>query len=213
MSGKGVLERVCAHGVVPVVVIDDLARVEGLGGALKRGGLPLAEVTFRTGEAIDALRMLALDADLIVGAGTVVRPEQVNAAQAAGAKFVVMPGFNRRVVDRCREIAMPVIPGICTPSEVIAALESGIELMKFFPAEASGGTEMLRALSAPFPEIRLIPTGGVNSENAASYLRLPEVAAVGGSWMVARELLRDGDFESIARLSAEAVKIVGEARR
>jgi 2-dehydro-3-deoxyphosphogluconate aldolase/(4S)-4-hydroxy-2-oxoglutarate aldolase len=195
-----------------VVVVDDLARVEGLGGALKRGGLPLAEVTLRTGEAIDALRMLALDADLIVGAGTVVRPEQVDAAQAAGAKFAVMPGFNRRVVDRCRELEMPVIPGVCTPSEVIAALESGIELMKFFPAEASGGTEMLRALSAPFPEIRLIPTGGVNSENAATYLRLPEVAAVGGSWMVARELLRDGDFASIARLSAEAVKIVGEAR-
>ena len=213
MSGNGVLERVCAHGVVPVVVVDDLARVEGLGAALKAGGLPLAEVTFRTGQAINALRILALDAELIVGAGTVVRPEQVDAAQAAGAKFVVMPGFNRRVVDRCREIAMPVIPGICTPSEVIAALETGIELMKFFPAEASGGPEMVRALGAPFPEIRLIPTGGVNGANAATYLGLHEVAAVGGSWMVAREMIRDGDFASITRLSAEAVQIASEARR
>ena len=158
--------------------------------ALKRGGLPVAEVTFRTEASIRALGALAGDGELLVGAGTVIRPEQVDLARDAGARFVVTPGFSPRVVERCRELAMPVIPGVSTASEVIAALDHGCELLKFFPAEASGGAATIRALAGPFPHVRFIPTGGVSAANAPVYLRLPSVAAVGGSWMVAPTLLR-----------------------
>jgi 2-dehydro-3-deoxyphosphogluconate aldolase/(4S)-4-hydroxy-2-oxoglutarate aldolase len=207
-----VLEDVCAFGMVPVVVLDDLDRVRALGDALKAGGLPVAEVTFRTQAALAALRLLGEDRELLVGAGTVVRPEQVDLARDGGARFVVTPGFSRRVVDRCQELAMPVIPGVATATEVIAALDSGIELLKFFPAEASGGAPTVQALHAPFPNVRFIPTGGISSANAAHYLALPGVAAVGGSWMVAPALIRDGDFESVTRLAGEAVRIAAEAR-
>jgi 2-dehydro-3-deoxyphosphogluconate aldolase/(4S)-4-hydroxy-2-oxoglutarate aldolase len=207
-----VLEQVCACGVVPVVVVDDLDRVRGLGEALKDGGLPVAEVTLRTGKALAALTLLARDADLLVGAGTVVRADQVDAARDAGARFVVTPGFSRSVVERCRELDLPVVPGVATATEVIAALDNGIELLKFFPAEASGGPPMLRALHAPFPQVRFIPTGGVSAANAGAYLALPGVAAVGGSWIATPELIGAGDFESIARLARQAVRIAGEAR-
>jgi 2-dehydro-3-deoxyphosphogluconate aldolase/(4S)-4-hydroxy-2-oxoglutarate aldolase len=205
-----VLELLCARRVVPVVVLDDLDQARPLGDALKAGGLAVAEVTFRTAVALEALRLLAADPDLLVGAGTVVRAEQVDQAMAAGARFVVMPGFSADVVRRCRELEMPVVPAVATPTELIAALDQGIQLLKFFPAEASGGLTMLRALHAPFPEVRFIPTGGVTSANAPAYLGLPYVAAVGGSWMVAPELVRTGDFEGVTRLSAEAVGIAAE---
>lgn len=205
-----VLELLCARRVVPVVVLDDLDQARPLGDALKAGGLAVAEVTFRTAVALEALRLLAADPDLLVGAGTVVRAEQVDQAMAAGARFVVMPGFSADVVRRCRELEMPVVPAVATPTELIAALDQGIQLLKFFPAEASGGLTMLRALHAPFPEVRFIPTGGVTSANAPAYLGLPYVAAVGGSWMVAPELVRNGDFEGVTRLSAEAVGIAAE---
>jgi len=204
-----VLERLCARGVVPVVVTDDVDLMPALGDALKAGGLPVAEVTFRRPEA---LRRLALDRDLLVGAGTVVRPEQVDLARDAGARFVVMPGFSSRVVERCREVGMPVVPGVCTATEVIAALDLGIGLVKFFPAAAAGGPAAVGALQAPFPEVRFIPTGGVSAANAAEYLALPSVAAVGGSWMVAASLVRDGDFAAVAELSAQAVTIAAQAR-
>ncbi len=211
LSDDDVLELLCASGVVPVVVADDLDLMRPLGDALKAGGLPVAEVTFRSAAAVEALRRLALDRDLLVGAGTVVRPEQVDLARNAGARFVVMPGFSSRVVGRCRELGMPVIPGVCTATEVIAALDRGISLLKFFPAQASGGPAMVRALHAPFPEVRFIPTGGVSAANAADYLTLPSVAAVGGSWMVAPTLVRDGDFAAVSKLAAQAVAIVAEA--
>src|ERR1019366_4457458 len=149
--------------------------------------------------------------DLLVGAGTVTRPDQVDLARDAGARFVVLPGFSARVGDRCRELGMPVVPGISTATDVISALDHGCELLKFFPAEASGGLEMIRALQGPFPQVRFIPTGGVNAANAGAYLRLPSVVAVGGSWMVAPALLRDRDFASVSRLAAEAVRIAAEA--
>jgi 2-dehydro-3-deoxyphosphogluconate aldolase / (4S)-4-hydroxy-2-oxoglutarate aldolase len=207
-----VLEQLCARGVVPVVVVDDLDVARSLGDALKAGGLPVAEVTFRTAAAADALRVLALDPDLLVGAGTVVRPEQVDLAASAGARFVVTPGFSTRVVARCRELDMPVIPGVATATEVIEALDHGCELLKFFPAETSGGLAMLRALHGPFPEVRFIPTGGIGRANAAEYLGLASVAAVGGSWMVAGELVRAGDFATVSKLAAESVRIAAEAR-
>ena len=142
----------------------------------------------------------------------ILRREQVDLAYAAGARFVVTPGFSGRVVDRCREIGLPVVPGVATATELIAALDHGIDLVKFFPAQASGGVAMLRALQAPFPDVRFIPTGGISAANAADYLAVPSVAAVGGSWMVASELLRARDFAGIASLAAEAVQIAAQAR-
>ena len=212
MSDGDVLGLLCARGVIPVIVAEEVDAVRPLGDALKDGGLPVAEVTFRTAAAVEALRLLARDGDLLVGAGTIVRPEQVDLAHAAGARFVVTPGFSARVVDRCRELGLPVIPGVATATEVIAALDHGIELVKFFPAEASGGVAMVRALQGPFPEVRFIPTGGIDAANAAEYLAVPSVVAVGGSWMVASALLRGRDFAGIAKLAAEAVQIAAQAR-
>lgn len=212
MSDLGVLGLLCARGVVPVVVADEIDAIRPLGDALKDGGLPVVEVTFRTAAAVEALRLLAADGDLLVGAGTIVRPEQVDVAHAAGARFVVTPGFSTRVVDRCRELGLPVIPGVSTATELIAALDHGIELVKFFPAEASGGVAMVRALGGPFPDVRFIPTGGISAANAGDYLALRSVAAVGGSWMVTSGLLRARDFAGIARLAAEAVQITAQAR-
>lgn len=211
MSGGDVLGLLCARRVIPVIVAEEIDVVRPLGDALKDGGLPVAEVTFRTAAAVEALRLLALDGDLLVGAGTIVRPEQVDLAHAAGARFVVTPGFSARVVDRCREVGLPVVPGVATATELIAALDHGIELVKFFPAQASGGVAMVSALQGPFPEVRFIPTGGINATNAAEYLAVQSVVAVGGNWMVAAALLRGRDFAGIARLTAEAVQIAAQA--
>jgi 2-dehydro-3-deoxyphosphogluconate aldolase/(4S)-4-hydroxy-2-oxoglutarate aldolase len=212
LSDQDVLRLLCAGGVVPVIVAEDVDHVRPLAAALKRGGLPVAEVTLRTDASIRALRALAADDDLLVGAGTVIRREQVDIARDAGARFVVSPGFSPPVVERCRELGVPVIPGVSTASEVIAALDHGCELLKFFPAEASGGATTIRALHGPFPHVRFIPTGGVSAANAPVYLRLPSVVAVGGSWMVAPALLREGDFASVSRLAAEAVLVAAQAR-
>lgn len=212
MSDADVLEQICSCGVVPVVVISDPAAAQPLGDALIDGGLPVAEVTLRTASALEAMHTLASNPGLLVGAGTVIRAAQVDLALEAGARFVVTPGFSASVVDRCRKVGMPVVPGISTPSDIIAALEYGIDLLKFFPAEPAGGVAMLKALSAPFPEVRFIPTGGVSSANIASYLAVDSVVAVGGSWMVAPALVASGDFAAVSRLSAEAVRLAAEAR-
>jgi 2-dehydro-3-deoxyphosphogluconate aldolase/(4S)-4-hydroxy-2-oxoglutarate aldolase len=212
LSEQHVFGLLCTGGVVPVVVAEDVDHVRPLASALKRAGLPVAEVTFRTEASIRALRVLAADGDLLVGAGTVIRREQVDIALDAGARFVVSPGFSPRVVERCREVGMPVIPGVSTASEVIAALDHGCELLKFFPAEANGGAATIGALYGPFPHVRFIPTGGVTVANTPVYLRLPSVVAVGGSWMVAPALLREGDFASVSRLAEEAVLVAAQAR-
>jgi 2-dehydro-3-deoxyphosphogluconate aldolase / (4S)-4-hydroxy-2-oxoglutarate aldolase len=212
VSDVDVLEQICVGGVVPVVVISDPAAAQPLGDALIAGGLPVAEVTLRTASALEAMHTLASNPALLVGAGTVIRAAQVDLALEAGARFVVTPGFSASVVDRCRKVGMPVVPGISTPTDIIAALEYGVDLLKFFPAEPAGGVAMLRALSAPFPEVRFIPTGGVSSTNIASYLAVKSVVAVGGSWMVATDLINSGDFDAISRLSAEAVALAAEAR-
>lgn len=211
-SSRVSLDAVCRHGVIPVVLLERAADAPALGAALISGGLPVAEVTFRTAAAAEVLRVLAEDPALLIGAGTVVRAEQVDEAVAAGARFVVSPGLSQRVVDRCREHDVPVVPGVATASEVIAALDLGLDLLKLFPAEASGGPATLEALAAPFPGVRFIPTGGVGAANAASYLELSCVAAVGGSWMATPKLVKSGDFAAIARLAAEAVALVAEVR-
>src|SRR5579864_6115304 len=161
--------------VLPVVVLEDASRATALGVALKAGGLPCAEVTFRTAAAEDALRLLASDSSLLVGAGTVLQPDQVDRALDAGARFIVSPGFSRRVVERCQARGVVVYPGVATPTEIQMALEIGIDIVKFFPAEASGGVNTLTAIAAPFPTVRFIPTGGINARNLASYLALESV--------------------------------------
>jgi 2-dehydro-3-deoxyphosphogluconate aldolase / (4S)-4-hydroxy-2-oxoglutarate aldolase len=208
-----VMEKLGALGVVPVIKLERADQALGLGRALLQGGIPVAEVTFRTAAAPEAIRLLREKCpELIVGAGTVTKPAQVEAAIAAGASFAVTPGFNPRIVDLCLERGLPVVPGVNSPSQVEQGLERGLELLKFFPAEASGGVKMLKALHGPYTEVRFMPTGGVDLANLASYLALPYVVAVGGSWMVKEELLAAGKFDEIARLCSETVAAVKAAR-
>lgn len=202
-----VLELLGKRRVVPVVVLDDAGDAKPLAEALTAGGLPVAEVTFRTTAAAQALESMAGDPAMLVGAGTVISADQVDAAVAAGARFVVSPGFSSEVVRRCRERDVPVIPGVATATELIAALDAGITTVKLFPAEALGGLKTLRALAGAFPQVRFIPTGGISAANAASYLAEPSVAAVGGSWMVAPSLLTEHRWEAVTRLAAEAVAL------
>ena len=192
--------------LVPVVVLADATRAEGLADALVAGGLDVAEVTFRTPAAEEVIRRMAKHPDLAVGAGTVVSAEQVDVAADAGARFVVSPGLSRPVVERARDRGVPVLPGVVTPSEVIAALDLGIDTLKFFPAAQYGGVATLQALAAPFPDVRFVPTGGVSPENLADYLSLPHVPAVGGSWMVRPELVEAGDLDAVTTLTAQAVR-------
>jgi 2-dehydro-3-deoxyphosphogluconate aldolase / (4S)-4-hydroxy-2-oxoglutarate aldolase len=197
--------------LVPVVVLDDVERAQDLGDALVSGGLPCAEVTFRTTAAAAAIRVLARRDDMLVGAGTVLRPDQVDAAVDAGARFVVSPGLDASVVNRCRERNVPALPGVATASELQWALNLGLTTLKFFPAEAMGGLATVKALAAPFPEVRFVPTGGVNRDNAPAYLAHPSVAAVGGSWMVAPDLVRAGAFDEITRRTRDAVALASPA--
>lgn len=200
---------ITTHRIVPVVVLDDPADAEPLGAALKAGGLPVAEVTFRTAAAEESLRRMALDPELLVGAGTIVRADQVDRAVALGARFVVSPGLSQAVVRRSQELGIPVLPGVSTPTEITAALDLGLTIVKLFPAQSLGGVPTVRALSAPFPTLRFIPTGGITAAQLRSYLDLRCVAAVGGSWMVATSLVRAGRFDEVTRLTAEAVATAG----
>ena len=203
-----VLSALSAARLVPVVVLDDAASADKLAGALVSGGLPVAEITFRTAAAADSIRVMAARGDILVGAGTVLTVAQVDEAVAAGASFVVSPGLSRAVVERCAERGVLALPGVVTATEIQAALELGLTTVKFFPAGTSGGAPVIKALSAPFPDVRFVPTGGVGPKNLAEYLALPAVAAVGGSWMVPRSRLAAGDFAGIAALTAEAVAVV-----
>jgi len=194
--------------LVPVVVLDDAADADGLAGALVAGGLPVAEVTFRTAAAPDAIRAMAARGDILVGAGTVLTVGQVDQAVAAGARFVVSPGLSRAVVQRCAEHGVLALPGAATATEVQAAVELGLDMVKFFPAETCGGAALIKALAGPFTGVSFVPTGGVGPKNLAEYLAIPAVAAVGGSWMVPRERVRTGDLDGIQALTKEAVDLV-----
>jgi 2-dehydro-3-deoxyphosphogluconate aldolase/(4S)-4-hydroxy-2-oxoglutarate aldolase len=196
-------------GIVPVVKIEDAGAALSLGRALVAGDLPIAEVTFRTEFAEEAIRILSREIpEMLVGAGTVLTEEQAARAVKAGARFVVSPGFNPRVVDFCLGRGVPVFPGINSPAGIEMALERGLEIVKFFPAEASGGLALLKAMSGPYGAIRFIPTGGVNAANLMSYLSNDRVYACGGSWMVRADLIAAGKFEEITRLAKEATEIV-----
>jgi len=203
-----VLSVLNAARLVPVVVLDDSADADELACALVAGGLPVAEVTFRTAAAAESIRVMAARGDILVGAGTVLTIAQVDQAVAAGASFVVSPGLSRAVVERCQEKGVLALPGAVTATEVQAALELGITTVKFFPAGTSGGAAAIKALAAPFGAVRFVPTGGVDPKNLAEYLSIPVVAAVGGSWMVPRDLVKSGDFAGIQALTVEAVAIV-----
>jgi len=212
VSGSPVLERLGDLGVIPVVVIDDPSRAAALGSALLLGGLPCAEVTLRTDTALESLRALAENPDLLVGAGTVLRPAQVEAALQAGARYIVSPGFSASVVSECQRSGVPVLPGVATATEIQLALEAGLEAVKFFPAEASGGLAALKALAAPFSGLRFVPTGGITADGLATYLAEPSVLAVAGSWLVSADLLAAQDFARITDLAAAAVQVVRGAR-
>lgn len=202
-----VLDRLAAHRLVPVVVLDEARDAGPLADALVAGGLPVAEVTFRTAAAGDAVRAMADRGDVLVGAGTVVTPAQVDEAVAAGARYLVSPGTSRAVVERAQEHGVPVLPGAVTATEVQAALELGLRTVKFFPAGTSGGSAAIAALAAPFAGVRFVPTGGVGPGNLDQYLALPAVAAVGGSWMVPRDRIRAGDLDGVRTLVADAVAL------
>ena len=208
LSPADVLPALRAARLVPVVVLDDAADADALAGALVAGGLPVAEVTFRTAAAQDSIRAMAARGDILVGAGTVLTPGQVDQAVAAGAKFVVSPGLSRAVVERCSEHGVLALPGAVTATEVQGALELGLTTVKFFPAGTSGGPAAIKALAAPFGSVQFVPTGGVGPGNLADYLAVPAVAAVGGSWMVPRDRVKAGDFAGIRTLCAEAVALV-----
>jgi 2-dehydro-3-deoxyphosphogluconate aldolase / (4S)-4-hydroxy-2-oxoglutarate aldolase len=212
LTAGAVTDRITGIGLLPVIVVDDLAQARPLAQALVDSGLHTAEVTFRTPQALDALAVFAAHPELLVGAGTVRTAEQVRRAQDAGARFVVSPGFSEPVVDACRALDVPVFPGVSSATDIHRATEAGLDVLKFFPAEASGGAAAIAALAAPFPDVRFVPTGGVGPENLADYLRLPAVCCVGGSWMVPRDTIRAGDWVEVTALCRQAVERVAQLR-
>lgn len=202
-------EKIRSLKIVPVVKIDDADDAVNLAKALTEGGLPCAEVTFRTEEAGEAIqKMLEAYPDMLVGAGTVLNAKQVDEAVSAGAKFIVSPGLNPKTVKYCQEIGIPVFPGVATASEIEQALELGLEVVKFFPAEVNGGLPAIKALAAPYSMIQFMPTGGINLQNVKEYLDFDSVIACGGTWMVKDSLIKNGEFGKIRELTQEAVNSV-----
>lgn len=207
-----VLSQLAANRLVPVVVLDDAKDADGLAGALVSGGLPVAEITFRTAAAEESIRVMAARGDVLVGAGTVLTVEQVDKAVAAGAHYIVSPGTNRAVVERAQEHGVLALPGAVTATEIQAALELGLTTVKFFPAGTSGGSKAISALAAPFGDVTFVPTGGVGVDNLHEYLSLKCIAAVGGSWMVPRNFVTAGDFDAVRVLVAQAVELATSLR-
>ena len=204
-----ILNEISKIGIVPVIALHDAQSAVPLAQALIKGGLPCAEVTFRTDAAEESIRQMSQNCpDMLVGAGTILTPQQADRAVAAGAKFLVSPGLNEEVVKHCQKIGIPIIPGVATPSEVEKALSLGLTTLKFFPAEAAGGLPMIKAMCAPYSQVKFMPTGGINAKNLNSYLSFKKVIACGGSWMVSQELIKSGNFAEITRLSKEAVAVM-----
>ncbi|MGY3689030.1 bifunctional 4-hydroxy-2-oxoglutarate aldolase/2-dehydro-3-deoxy-phosphogluconate aldolase [Vibrio coralliilyticus] len=195
--------------VIPVIAIEDAKDIVPLGKVLADNGLPAAEITFRSDAAIEAIRLLReSQPEMLIGAGTVLNREQAIAAKEAGATFIVSPGFNPNTVKACQEIGIDIIPGVNNPSTIEAALEMGLTTLKFFPAEASGGVNMVKALLAPYSDVSLMPTGGINTNNIQDYLSIPRVLACGGTWMVDKKLVEEKSWDELARLTREAVQLV-----
>ncbi len=201
-----IIDEISKIGIVPVIALDDAKDAEPLAKALCDGGLPCAEVTFRTAAAEESIRIMAEKfPEMLVGAGTVLTTEQVDRAVGAGAKFIVSPGLNPKVVKYCLDKNVPILPGTANPSDVEAAIELGLEVVKFFPAEAAGGINMIKSMAAPYTKMRFMPTGGINASNLKEYLDFNKIVACGGSWMVKKDLVAAGKFDEITRLTREAV--------
>jgi 2-dehydro-3-deoxyphosphogluconate aldolase / (4S)-4-hydroxy-2-oxoglutarate aldolase len=208
-----IIERAQSIGIIPVVAIPSPEHALPLAEALLAGGLPCAEITFRTAAAAESISQIKQRfPELLLGAGTVLTPAQVDAALTAGAEFIVSPGSNPTTIDYCQAKNTTIFPGVCTPSEIEMNLEKGIRVMKFFPAEAAGGIKFLKAICAPYKDVRFIPTGGIETKNIGDYLALPQVVACGGSWMVKPELMKENNFAEVQRLAAEAVALVASLR-
>ena len=202
-----VLSKIQKIGIVPVVVLNDAKDAAPLAKALCEGGLPCAEVTFRTDAAEESIKIMTTEyPDMLVGAGTVLTTEQVDRAINAGAKFIVSPGLNPKIVQYCLDKGVPITPGTSNPSDVEQAIEFGLEVVKFFPAEAAGGLNMIKSMAAPYVNMKFMPTGGINASNIKSYLDFPKIIACGGSWMVSNDLVKAGEFDKIRDLTREAVQ-------
>lgn len=203
-----VLKQIAQRRLVPMVVLDKVEYAAPLAEALIAGGLPVAEVTFRTEAAEASIRTLAARGDLLVGAGTVLTVDQADRAIDAGAQFIVSPGTNPKVVEHCLKRRVTVAPGVATPTDIELAMSLGVTTLKFFPAEAMGGVATLKALAGPYRDVRFIPTGGISPQNLPRYLDLPCVVACGGSWLAPRNLLAEGRFDAIRHLAQQAVELL-----
>jgi len=200
-------------GIVPVVVLDNADQAVPLAKALVAGGIPCMEITFRTAAGEECIRRVSAECpQVLIGAGTVLTTEQVDRAIDAGATFIVSPGLNPVVVEHCIKRGVPIVPGCATPSDMELAMHLGLEVVKFFPAEQAGGLPYIKAVAAPYTNLRFMPTGGINAENLPKYAAFDKIIACGGSWMVAKDLVNAGNFDEITRLSREAVAIVAGAR-
>ena len=209
-----VMKRIADIGIVPVIRIDDVSKAARLAQALCEGGVPVAEVTFRAAGADQAIRaMREAFPDMLVGAGTVLSRAQIDAAADAGAQFVVSPGFNPKNVEYCQAKGMPIFPGCVTPGEIECALEYGLEVLKFFPAEAFGGLKTIKALSAPFGMVKFMPTGGISLDNLAAYTACPAIIACGGSYMVSAKLIGEERWDEITELGRKSREIIEEVRK
>lgn len=211
---KTLEEQFYDYAVVPVVVLDDAEDAAPLAEALVKGGLPCAEVTFRTEAAEESIRIMSEKyPEMLVGAGTVLTTEQVDRAVAAGAKFIVSPGFDPEIVDYCMEKNIPVFPGCVSPSEVAQAVKRGLKVVKFFPAEQAGGLAMLKAMAAPYTMPKFMPTGGINTKNLKEYLGFSKILCCGGSWMVKGDMIKNKEFDKITEMTREATELAAAARR
>ena len=210
---KSLEERFYDYAVVPVVVLNDAVDAIPLADALIKGGLPCAEVTFRTDAAEESIRRICESfPDMLVGAGTVLTTEQVERAYKAGAKFIVSPGFDPEIIDYCISIGLPVLPGCITPSEIAQAVKRGLKVVKFFPAEQSGGVAMIKAMAAPYSMVKFMPTGGISTKNLADYLSCDKILCCGGSWMVKEDLIKSGSFDKITDMTKEATALARSIR-
>ncbi len=210
---KTIAEQFYDFGVVPVVVLNDARDALPLTKALAEGGLACAEVTFRTQAAEESIRLMSEKyPEMLVGAGTILTTDQVDRAIAAGAKFIVSPGFDPEIVDYCIQKDIPVFPGCITPSEVAQAVKRGLKVVKFFPAEQAGGVAMIKAMAAPYTMVKFMPTGGISAKNLKDYLECDKIICCGGSWMVKGDLIAAGEFDKIRELTKEAVELAAAIR-
>ena len=208
-----IIEELSGYGVVPVVVLNRAEDAKPLAEALCKGGLPCAEVTFRTEAAEESIRIMSENfPQMLVGAGTVLTIGQVDRAVGAGAKFIVSPGFDPEIVDYCIEKKIPVLPGCITPSEVAQGVKRGLKVLKFFPAEQAGGVAMIKAMAAPYTMVKFMPTGGISAKNLKDYLSFGKILCCGGSWMVKGDMIRNGEFDKIREMTKEAVELAASIR-